>query len=146
MPSINNAIYTAHVTTTHGREGHSVSDDKKLDITLTPTNGTGTNPEQLFAAGYSACFGSAMKAIADKQKLEAGEITIDAYVSLHKEEEKGFYLSVSLTAKAENLDEAATQNLMEEAHQMCPYSKATRGNIEVTLTTTSTAHLEQPAA
>ena len=127
-------LYTAHATTTKGREGHTKTDDGKLDLELSAPGGkgNGTNPEQLFAAGYSACFGSACAAVAQKEKIDAGEITVEAAVNLNKDD-SGYFISAELTVSAEKLDEKATQSLIEKAHQMCPYSKATRGNVEVQL-------------
>lgn len=128
-------LYTAHATTVAGREGHTATDDKKLDLPLSApgSNGAGTNPEQLFACGYSACFGSAVDAVAKKEKAGVTKVSIHADVSLHKDDEKGFFLSVVLDAELEGVDDATAQHLVSKAHHVCPYSKATRGNIEVEL-------------
>lgn len=128
-------LYTAHATTIAGRGGHTATDDKKIDLDLSApgSNGSGSNPEQLFACGYSACFGSAVDAVAKKEKVDVKEIAIQADVSLHQDEEKGFFISVILNAKLDGVDDATARHLVEKAHQVCPYSKATRGNVEVQL-------------
>lgn len=127
-------LYTAKAVSTGGRAGHVETDDSILsfDLSSPGSGGKGTNPEQLFACGYAACFGSAMEAVAKMQKLDAGVITIASAVNLNKDD-SGYSLSVTLIANGEKLDETAGKKLMEDAHQMCPYSKATRGNIEVKL-------------
>lgn len=128
-------LYTAHATTVAGREGHTRTDDGKLDFALSKPggDGSGTNPEQLFACGYSACFGSAVDAVAKSEKVTVQEIRITADVALHKDADKGFYLSVMLNASLDGVDAETARKLVQKAHQVCPYSKATRGNIEVTL-------------
>lgn len=126
-------LYTAHVTTKAGRDGHSKSDDGVIDLKqVRPGTSGGTNPEQLFAAGYSACFGSAIDHVAKSQKIDAGEISVTADVSLNQGDD-GFSISVVLNANLPNLDAAAAQAIVEKAHTVCPYSKATRGNIDVKL-------------
>lgn len=127
-------LYTAHAFAKGGREGHAETDDKKISVDLaTPgTNKAGTNPEQLFASGYAACFGSAVQHVAKLQKLEVGEITVNADVSLNQDD-KGFFISAALNVSVPGLDAATAEKLVQDAHQVCPYSKATRGNIEVTL-------------
>jgi osmotically inducible protein OsmC len=131
-------LYTAVATAENGRDGRVASDDGKLEVIVNPPtsmggSGAGTNPEQLFAAGYSACFQSAMAAVARQQKLDISGSTVTAKVSIGKLESGGFGLAVELVASVPTLDEVATKELLEKAHQMCPYSNATRGNIEVTL-------------
>lgn len=128
------AIYTAHATTIAGREGHTKTDDGKLDLDLSPPGGTGkgTNPEQLFAAGYSACFGSAVAAVAKKEGASPSEVKVTADVTLNKSDD-GFSLSVVLNVSLPGVEATKAQDIVEKAHQMCPYSKATRGNIEVEL-------------
>ena len=128
-------LYTAHVTTLGGREGTVKSDDKQIDLKLVkPGSGSnGSNPEQLFAAGYSACFCSAVEAVAKKEGANVGQVTVNAEVSLHKDDASGFALSAVLDVQLPGLDKAQAEKIVEAAHQMCPYSKATRGNIEVTL-------------
>jgi lipoyl-dependent peroxiredoxin len=128
-------LYTAHAATTGGRNGHTQTNDKKINLDLASpgTNKPGTNPEQLFAAGYSACFGSAVEAVAKKYQVP-GIVTIKADVSLNTDDQGGYFIGVVLdTLIADFNDEAKLANIVRDAHQMCPYSKATRGNIEVTL-------------
>jgi lipoyl-dependent peroxiredoxin len=134
------ALYTASATAVGGRQGRVVSSDKVLDLDLkTPKElggegGHGTNPEQLFAAGYSACFDSALNVVIRTKKLkEVTSTAVTADVSIHKNEDKGFKLSVVLQGEVEGVDKETAEELVEEAHQVCPYSNATRGNIEVTL-------------
>jgi Ohr subfamily peroxiredoxin len=129
-------LYTANTHTTGGRDGASKTDDSRLDVKLSPpgTAGNGTNPEQLFAAGYSACFIGAMKAVAGKQKisLPAG-LYIDASVDLGIVGQ-GYGIAARLNISLPGMDRVAAQALVDAAHLVCPYSNATRGNIEVTLT------------
>jgi Ohr subfamily peroxiredoxin len=131
------ALYTA-AATANGREGKAVSSDGQLDLNLAfpPAlggDGKGTNPEQLFAAGYAACFASALGLIGREAKVDTGEISVTAEVGLNKDGE-GFALSVVLRVELpEELQGEAGQKLVEAAHQVCPYSKATRGNIPVEL-------------
>ena len=129
-------LYTAHAHTTGGRDGQSKTDDGRLSVTLSSpgTAGTGTNPEQLFAAGYSACFIGAIKAVAGMKKITVPEGTsIDASVDLGKIP-AGYGIAVRLDIALPGMDRAAAQELVDAAHQVCPYSNATRGNIDVTLT------------
>jgi len=128
-------LYTATATATHGRDGTAKSDDGKLDVKVAPPkvmggSGDGTNPEQLFAAGYAACFGSAAGHVARLQKLNAGKIEITAHVSIGPAG-KGFGLQVELIANIPDLPREQAQALIEAAHEVCPYSNATRGNIVV---------------
>lgn len=128
-------LYTAHAHTTGGRDGHAKTDDGRLNVTLSSpgTSGTGTNPEQLFAAGYSACFIGALKAVAGTKKISVPEGTsIDASVDLGKIP-NGYGIAVRLEVSLPGMDRAAAEELVNAAHQVCPYSNATRGNIEVTL-------------
>lgn len=136
---IEKILYTAHATSTGGREGSSKSDDGVLDVKLTTPKGlggngaTGTNPEQLFAAGYSACFLGAMKHVASMQKIALpAETSIAADVGIGPIPQ-GFNIQVALHVTIPGMDKAAAQKLVETAHQVCPYSNATRGNIDVTL-------------
>lgn len=133
-------IYTAHASATNGREGRAKSNDGKIDLLLSPpgSGGAGTNPEQLFAAGYSACFGQALKAISAKEDIKPDSVTVDAAVHLHKEED-GFHLSVELSADLPGITQEEAEKLVTLAHQMCPYSKATRGNVEVSLSVNGNA-------
>ncbi len=131
-------MYTAAATARGGREGEVVSDDGVLDLSLTlpkelgGPGGDHTNPEQLFAAGYSACFHSAVKRIAGQQKVDVAGSSITARVGLGLDDQ-GFGLAVTLVGEFPTLDAATAQRLMHEAHQVCPYSRATRGNVEVQL-------------
>jgi len=140
MASPEKVLYTAHATATGGREGRAVSSDSALDVKLsTPrelggAGGDGTNPEQLFAAGYSACFIGAMKAVAAQDKLKLpGEISIDGSVGIGQIP-GGFGIAVELKIAVPGMEPAELQALVDKAHQVCPYSNATRGNIDVTLT------------
>ncbi len=132
------ALYTATAWATNGREGSVKSEDGIIDLQLSMpkalggTGAAGTNPEQLFAAGYSACFGSALKLVANKLKLDASQVVISAKVSLVPES-TGFGLSVELIGSAPNLTREQLTGLMDKAHGVCPYSKATKGNMPVTL-------------
>ncbi len=134
-------IYTAEATVTGGRiEGHGWTADGELDVQLRrPTElggeGGGTNPEELFAVGYAACFESALGAVARRERLEPGDVSIESKVSLIPGAERTFLLAVELDVTLPSLtdpDEAA--RLVAAAHEVCPYSNATRGNIEVALT------------
>ncbi|MFC9130849.1 organic hydroperoxide resistance protein [Streptomyces sp. NPDC057099] len=132
------ALYTAVATATHGREGRAVSSDGTLDLALGMPqalggNGQGTNPEQLFAAGYAACFGSALGLVGRSAKVDVSDAAVTAEVSIGKQGE-GFGLAVTLRVELpDSVDEATGRKLVEQAHQVCPYSNATRGNIEVDL-------------
>lgn len=131
-------VYTARATVTGGREqGRAVSEDGVLDLRLTaPTEtggpGTGTNPEQLFAVGYGACFQSALAAQAHREGLDGTEAQLDVAVGFGPEGDS-FAITVEIAAVIPGVDAATTQRLMEAAHEVCPYSKATRGNVPVTL-------------
>jgi osmotically inducible protein OsmC len=132
-------LYVANATVVGGREGHAHSDSPKLDLDLRMpkelggAGGEGTNPEQLFAAGYAACFESALMLVARTKKIAVKEVTIDAQVSLHKTEAGGFGLAVQLRGKLPGVPREQAEELMKAAHGVCPYSNATRGNIEVKL-------------
>jgi osmotically inducible protein OsmC len=142
--AIEKKVYTAHASTTGGREsGSSNTDDGKLQVKLsTPkemagSGGDGTNPEQLFAAGYSACFLGAMKAVAGKQKTPLpDDTTIDADVSFGPLAggAKGYGIEVAMAIQVPGWERDKVQAIIDSAHQICPYSNATRGNIDVTLT------------
>ena len=131
-------VYTAVATARGGREGEVVSDDGILDLMLhTPVSlggpeGDYTNPEQLFAAGYAGCFHSALLRVARRDKVDTTGSSITAHVGLGIEGQS-FGLEVKLVGTFPALDEAAGLELMEKAHEVCPYSRATRGNVEVTL-------------
>lgn len=133
MTKLDKVLYTAKAHTTGGRDGASRTDDGRLDVKLTPpgTSGTGTNPEQLFAAGYSACFIGAIKAVAGKMKLTVpADVAIDAEVDLGPIP-AGYGIAARLNVSLPGMDRAAAQQLVDAAHQVCPYSNATRGNIDV---------------
>jgi Ohr subfamily peroxiredoxin len=129
-------LYTGKTTTVGGREGQARSDDGQLDIKLSTPGSSkpGTNPEQLFGAGWSACFIGAMThaALAQKIRLPA-DTTVNAEIDLGRGDE-GFFLQARLTVSLPGVDSATAQSLVDAAHQTCPYSKATRGNIDVAIT------------
>ena len=133
------AIYTATATATgDGRNGHTASDDGLLDVDVRIPKemggpGGATNPEELFAAGYAACFHSAMKLIAGQQKLDVEGTQVSASIGIGPLDGGGFGLNAALVIYAPKLDQATAQSLVEAAHEVCPYSNATRGNIEVGL-------------
>lgn len=139
MTKIEKVVYRAHATATGGRDGKAASNDGHLNALLsTPkemggAGGAGTNPEQLFAAGYSACFLGAMKFVASQSKITmpadvavTGEVGIGAIP-------QGFGIEVKLNISLPGMEKAAAQSLIDKAHVVCPYSNATRGNIDVTL-------------
>ncbi|GHF26240.1 MULTISPECIES: organic hydroperoxide resistance protein [Streptomyces] len=132
------ALYTAVATATHGREGRAVSSDGRIDLPLAMPvelggDGQGSNPEQLFAAGYAACFGSALGLVGRQAKVDVSDAAVTAEVGIGKEGE-GFGLKVTLRVELpDTVDEETGRKLVETAHQVCPYSNATRGNVEVTL-------------
>jgi Ohr subfamily peroxiredoxin len=135
MPKLEKVLYTAKVHTTGGRHGAARSDDGRLDITLSPPGhaGNGTNPEQLFAAGWSACFIGAMGIAANKMR-----VTLPADRAINAEVDLGtidgaFFLQARLNVSLPGLDRETAQALVNAAHQTCPYSKATRGNIDVVI-------------
>ncbi|TAK86905.1 MAG: organic hydroperoxide resistance protein [Aquabacterium sp.] len=139
MPSLEKVLYTAHATSTGGRDGRSKSSDGVLDLSLTTpkelggAGGTGTNPEQLFAAGYSACFIGALKAVGGKIGIKApAETSITADVGIGPIP-NGFGIQVKLSISLPGLERADAEKLVAAAHQVCPYSNATRGNVDVTL-------------
>ena len=138
-------IYTAEAHVTGGRaEGHGKTSDGALEVDLRlPAEmggeGGGTNPEQLFAVGYAACFEGAIGAVARRGKFEVGDVGIDSKVSLHPGPERTFILSVELDVTLPSVEGDDAIELVREAHTVCPYSNATRGNIEVTLTANGAA-------
>lgn len=133
-------LYTAEATVTGGREGHARTSDGRLDVDLdvpaemSGTNGPGTNPEQLFAAGYAACFQSAMLRLASARKIDLTGSRITARVGIGPVKTGGFGLTAALDMDAPQLSREEAVDLMNRAHDACPYSRATRGNISVTLT------------
>ncbi|MBN9522929.1 organic hydroperoxide resistance protein [bacterium] len=135
MATIDKVLYTAKTHTTGGRDGAARSSDGRLDVKLSSpgTAGTGTNPEQLFAAGWSACFMSAIGLAASQRKISLPpDRAIDAEVDLGTND-GGYLLRARLNVSLPGLDREAAHALVNAAHQLCPYSKATRGNIDVTI-------------
>lgn len=137
MHTLSQVLYTANATATGGREGTAKSNDERLSVALsTPkglggNDGPGTNPEQLFAAGYSACFIGALKHVAGTQKIKlADDISVTGEVSIGPIE-VGFAIAVKLTVDLGDLDKEVAEKLVATAHQVCPYSNATRGNVAV---------------
>ena len=137
--SIEKVVYTAHAKATGGRDGRAVSSDGILDVKLAKprelggAGGPGTNPEQLFAAGYSACFIGAMKFVATRDKIALpGELSIDASVGIGAIP-NGFGIEATLKISVPGLTRADAESLVQKAHVVCPYSNATRGNIDVRL-------------
>lgn len=132
-------LYTAEVTATGGRKGHVKSSDGVIDMALSVPEGLGgekgkSNPEQLFAAGYAACFQSALLVVAGKHKERLDPAsTVTAHVDLNKIENGGYGLSVKLAVELKGVDKDKARQMVDEAHQICPYSVGTRGNIEVEL-------------
>ncbi|MDF9716892.1 organic hydroperoxide resistance protein [Nocardioides sp. ChNu-153] len=130
-------VYTARATVTGGRQGRARSEDGVLDLDLTAPKetggpGTGTNPEQLFAVGYGACFQGALGLVAKKAGVDASGSTLDIAVGFGPDA-TSFALTVDITATIPGVDDATAQDLVEQAHQVCPYSRATRGNVPVTV-------------
>ena len=142
MITLNRVLYTAVATAEGGRDGHTATDDGRLDVTVVPpaelggpADSTGTNPEQLFAAGFASCFHSAVKLVAPRLKVDAEASTVTARVQLGSiEGSRGFGLAVELLVTLPGVEPELARQVVDLAHQYCPYSNATRGNIEVTLT------------
>src|SRR3954447_12979200 len=129
-------IYTAKATVTGGRtEGHGLTDDGALDVQLrSPGEGGGTNPEQLFAVGYAACFEGAIGVVGRRERAEVGDVSIESSVSLLPTEERGFRLGVTLDVTLPQVEDAElAEKIVRGAHLACPYSNATRGNVDVQL-------------
>jgi Ohr subfamily peroxiredoxin len=137
-------IYTAEAHVTGGRaDGHGASSDGALEVNLrTPGEmggeGGGTNPEQLFAVGYAACFEGALMAVARRQKAEVGDIAIDSKVMLQTGEDRSFTIAAELDVTLPSVEDSAAIDLVRAAHAVCPYSNATRGNVDVKLTANGT--------
>ncbi len=131
-------LYTAHATSKGGRGGNVKSDDGLVDFNLTVPKSmggdgaTGTNPEQLFAAGYSACFAGAVGVVARAQGVNPGPFTISADVTINKDP-GGYSISAKLIGKFPEIEKSKAEAIMQAAHQVCPYSRATRGNMPVEL-------------
>ncbi|MFJ5773174.1 organic hydroperoxide resistance protein [Streptomyces sp. NPDC093094] len=130
-------LYTAVATAENGRDGRVATDDGRLDVVVGPPvemggSGTGTNPEQLFAAGYSACFQGALGVVARQDGADVSGSTVTAKVGIGRGDD-GFGLIVEISAAIPNVDAETARSLVKKAHEVCPYSKATRGNITVTL-------------
>lgn len=144
-------LYTAEATATGGRKGHARTSDDRLDVDLdVPTEmsgsgGPGTNPEQLFAAGYAACFQSALLRFASGRKLDLSDSRITARIGIGPLSSGGTGLAAALDLDAPQISHAEAVELMTRAHEACPYSRATRGNIDVTLTVGG-ASIERQAA
>ena len=140
MPSPEKILYSAHVTVTGGREGTAVASDRALDVKLSApkelggAGGQGTNPEQLFAAGYAACFLGALKVVAARESVKfPAEPTLEGIVGIGQIP-NGFGLTVELRIRVQGMAKEQLSPLVDKAHQVCPYSNATRGNIDVLLT------------
>jgi osmotically inducible protein OsmC len=137
-------LYTAEAHVTGGRaEGHGRSSDGALEVDLRLPNemggeGGGTNPEQLFAVGYAACFEGAIGVVGRRRKVEVGDVAIDSRVALITTEERGFNVAVELHVTLPSVEGEEAVEVVREAHQVCPYSNATRGNVEVVLTANGT--------
>ncbi|SIS92299.1 peroxiredoxin, Ohr subfamily [Kaistella chaponensis] len=136
-------LYTTNVTAKGGRDGHVKSENGILELDVRTPKALGgasddfANPEMLFAAGYSACFDSALNLVIRKSKIETGETTVNAKVSIGQIENGGFGLAVELDVNIPGVSQEEAQSLIEKAHQVCPYSNATRNNIEVKLAVTT---------
>jgi lipoyl-dependent peroxiredoxin len=133
-------LYTAEATATGGRRnGRARSADGELDLRIAPPKevggpGDATNPEQLFAAGYAACFDNSLMLISRREKLQVGETSVTALVGLGKEDDGGFGLDVELRVSVPGLPRDQAEALVAKAHRLCPYSRATRGNLDVRIT------------
>jgi osmotically inducible protein OsmC len=133
-------LYTAEATATGGRRnGRARSADGELDVRIAPPKEVGgpggaTNPEQLFAAGYAACFDNSLTLIARREQLQVGETSVTALVGLGREDDGGFGLDVELRVSVPGLSRDQAEDLVAKAHRVCPYSRATRGNVDVRVT------------
>ncbi|MEV6288705.1 organic hydroperoxide resistance protein [Kribbella sp. NPDC051770] len=137
--AVEKVIYTARATAQGGRDGHTASDDGKLDVTVAPPkemggNGEGTNPEQLFAAGFASCFHSALKLVARKARVDCDGSTVTAEVGIGPiNGGAGYGLEVALVVSLPGVERSVAEEIVAKAHEVCPYSNATRGNIKVDL-------------
>jgi len=133
-------LYTAEATARGGRQGSARTSDGNLEVEIVPPaelggpGGSGTNPEQLFAAGYAACFGSAMAVVAGKRGQDVSDSSVTGRVALGQIEGGNFGLAVELRVELPSMDSEEAEKLVARAHEVCPYSNATRGNIDVALT------------
>jgi Ohr subfamily peroxiredoxin len=132
-------LYTAEATAWGGREGRASTSDGILDVPLAVPkelggHGGATNPEQLFAAGFAACFHSALKVVGRREKVDVSESAVTARVGLGMNSEGGFNIEVELEAELPDTERSVAEDLVAKAHRVCPYSNATRGNVDVTLT------------
>lgn len=138
-------LYTTTATSWGGRVGRVVTDDNRLDVTLSSPagmggdDGPGTNPEQLFAAAWAACFHGALKAVARTEKITLGESAVTVTLSISGEFVAGLNFAAKIVAELEGVEEDVAQDLINKAHEKCPYSRATRGNVDVLLETITTA-------
>lgn len=136
MMKMEKKLYTATVNVQGGREGKAVSSDKNLNVDLRYPkelggNGAGTNHEQLFAAGFAACFEGAMGTVLRKKNIKAEGITIASHVTLGKDADDGYVLAITMDITINGVETSMAEEIVAEAHKVCPYAKATRGNIEV---------------
>ncbi|WP_026562051.1 organic hydroperoxide resistance protein [Bacillus sp. J37] len=136
MKKIEKKLYTATVNVQGGREGKATSNDGNLNVDLRYPkelggNGAGTNPEQLFAAGFAACFEGAMGTVLRKRNIKTDGITIDSHVTLGKDAEDGYVLAITMDITIKGVETSVAEEIVAEAHKVCPYAKATHGNIEV---------------
>jgi len=137
--SLTKPLYTARATATGGRAGHAVSDDGIIDLDLRPPKemggpGGATNPEQLFAAGFAACFQSALGVVGRRQGTDTSSSTVEADVTIGTIPGGGYGLAVALRVSIPSVEPETVRALAEAAHQVCPYSNATRGNVDVSIT------------
>ncbi|TDL76196.1 organic hydroperoxide resistance protein [Peribacillus frigoritolerans] len=136
MIKMEKKLYTALVNVQGGREGKAVSSDENLNVDLRYPkvlggNGAGTNPEQLFAAGFAACFEGAMGTILRKRNIKTEGIKIASQVTLGKDADDGYVLAITMDITIKGVETSVAEEIVAEAHKVCPYAKATRGNIEV---------------
>lgn len=138
-------LYTTVATSWGGRDGRAATEDERLDVSLSvPSglggdNGPGTNPEQLFAAAWAACFHGAFKAVARGRGVTLGDSAVTVTLAISGEFNAGLDLSAKIQAEVEGVSEDVAQSLINEAHEKCPYSRATRGNVAVVLETVTSA-------
>ena len=139
-------VFTAQAKAKGGRDGHVTTDNNVLDLALSTPKEMGgpgkpgtTTPEQLFAAGYSACFEGALGVAARQANVRLNDVTVEAFIGFGQAEDGGYGISADLHVNLPGFEQAQAEELVQAAHGICPYSRATRGNIEVTLTTTTNA-------